>query len=52
MSRGMPSTRQNMSAMSSGSPTTIESPHEPISAVVTPWRSDSDNDGATSSSAS
>ncbi len=52
ISRGMPSTRQNVSARSSGSPTTSDSPHEPISVVVTPWRSDSDSAAAISSSAS
>lgn len=51
-SRGMPSTRQNMSARSSAAPATIESPQEPMSTVVTPWRSDSVRPGATSSSAS
>ena len=52
MSRGMPSTRQKVSARSSGSPTTRESPHDPMRAVVTPWRTDSLSSGATSSSAS
>ena len=50
--RGMPSTRQNMSASASGSPLTIESEHEPSTTVVTPWRTDSESPASISTSAS
>jgi hypothetical protein len=51
-SRGTASTRVNRSAQSSGGAVTNEIEHEPITTVVTPWRTDSVRAGASATSAS
>lgn len=44
-SRGIASTRPNRSPASTPPTCTVDSEQDPSIAVVTPWRSDSDNDG-------
>jgi len=51
-SRGMASTRPKMSPASTPPTWTVDSEHDPSITVVTPWRSDSDSDGPTSTSTS
>ena len=51
-SRGIASTRPKISPASTPSTWTVDSEHEPSITVVTPWRSDSDSDGPSSTSMS